>query len=306
MEGNYEVKVKTATKDEEIKGSPLRFVVNKSQSFSRDYNQVHQPILSFGTSGSGEGQFNQPYGIATNSKQEIIVCESTNNRIQVFNDQGQFIRKFGTNGNGNGQFNYPWDVVVDKRNDQIVVAEHGNHRIQVFDSAGNFIHSFGSSGNGDGQLSNPRAVVVDSTGNYYVADHGNHRIQVFDCNGQFIRKFGTVGNGNGQLNRPCGIGILSNGNVVVCENGNARLSIFDQQGNFIKMIGAGQFSNPWHLFVDSDDNILIANKTSEIKIFQSSTGTLLKTIPCPGAVGVTMDQSGRILSCGTSHTASVF
>jgi len=51
---------------------------------------------------------------------------------------------------------------------------------------------------------------------------------------------------------------MSNGNVVVSEGGNDRVSIFGSQGNFVRHVGAGQLSQPYHLFVDSDDNILVA------------------------------------------------
>ena len=126
-------------------------------------------------------------------------------------------------------------------------------------------------------------------------------MSVFNSNGEFLRKFGSSGNGNGQLSSPCGIGLLSNGNIVVCENRNGRVSIFDSQGNFIRHICVGQLSNPCHLFVDSDDNILVANadtSTNQIRVFKAD-GTLVKNIFIAGhagAVGVCMDPEGRILA----------
>ena len=181
-----------------------------------------------------------------------------------------------------------------------MIADLSNHRIQVFDEKGGFIHVIGSSGRGDGQLSYPYDVVVDSQGNYFVADSNNHRVSVFDSNGQFLRKFGSKGNGNGQLSGPYGLGLLSNGNIAVCECNNLRFSIFDSQGNFVRHICAGQLSNPWHLFVDSDDNILVANFTSSnpVRVFKAD-GTLVKNISITGhggALGVCMDPEGRIIA----------
>jgi len=128
-------------------------------------------------------------------------------------------------------------------------------------------------------------------------------VSVFNSNGQFLRKFGSSGNGNGQLSSPCGIGLLSNGNIAVCENGNKRVSIFDSQGNFVRHVGAGQLSNTYHLFVDSDDNILVANcvSTDPVRVFKAD-GTLVKNISITGhggAVGVCMDPEGRIIA--TDH-----
>jgi len=191
-------------------------------------------------------------------------------------------------------------VTVDQRNNQIVVADASNSRIQVFDEKGRFIRAFGSSGSGDGQLSGPYDVVVDSQGNYFVSDSSNHRVSVFNTNGQFLRKFGSSGNGNGQLLNPRGVGLLSTGNVIVSEYSNTRVSIFDSQGNFVRHVGAGQLSQPYHLFVDSDDNILVANCTSTnpVRVFKSD-GTLIKNISIaghPGAVGVCMDPEGRTIA----------
>jgi len=192
-------------------------------------------------------------------------------------------------------------VAVDKRNNQIVVAEESNHRIQVFDEKGGFIRAFGSFGSGDGQLCSPRGVVVNSQGNYFVADRDNHRVSVFDSNGQFLRKFGSKGNGNGQLSSPRGLGLLSNGNIAVCEYSNIRISIFDSQGNFVRHICAGLLFHPYFIFVDSDDNILVANadtSTNPIRVFKAD-GTLVKNISIAGnqdAVGICMDPDGRIIA----------
>jgi len=218
----------------------------------------------------------------------------------VFDKAGQFLFKFGSRGNGNGQFSSPWGVTVDQRNNQVVVADD-NNRIQVFDEKGGFIRAFGSSGSGDGQLNQPDGVVVDSQGNYVVADNGNHRVSVFNSNGQFLRKFGSSGNGNGQLSSPSGLGLLSNGNTAVCDGGNSRVSIFDSQGNFVRHICAGLLFHPYFIFVDSDDNILVANadtSTNPIRVFKAD-GTLVKNISIAGhqdAVGICMDPDGRIIA----------
>jgi len=284
-----------------FKGSPLRIDGVDRPLYRRDYNTVGtNSVLRFGSSGSGDGQFGDPFGVACNSRGDIIVVECGNNRVQVFNKAGKFSFKFGSNGNGNGQFSGPFGVAVDKRNNQIVVADRGNHRIQVFDEKGGFIRAFGSSGNGDGQLSDPFDVVVDSQGNYFVADYSNHCVSVFNSNGQFLKRFGSRGNGNGQLSSPRGVGLLSNGNVAVGEYSNSRVSIFDSQGNFVRHVGAGQLSSPYHLFVDSDDNILVANdaSTNPIRVFKSD-GTPVKNISITGhggAVGVSMDLEGRIIA----------
>ena len=221
--GQYQISVSHKGKD--FKGSPFRIVVDRPKVvYRRDYNAVGtNPVLQFGSKGSGDGQFNYPYGVACNSRGDVIVAEGSNHRVQVFDKAGKFLFKFGSKGNGNGQFSSPWGVTVDQRNKQIVVSDTNNHRIQVFDEKGGFLRAFGSSGEGNGQLSSPHTGVVDSQGNYFVAEYSNHRVSVFDSNGQFLRKFGSNGEGNGQLSNPRGVGLMSNGNVAVCEYSNSRV-----------------------------------------------------------------------------------
>jgi len=300
--------ISVSHKGEHVKGSPFTIEVVNRPICRRDYNTVGtNPVLQFGSNGSGDGQFRNLSNVLCNSKGDIVVVEHGNHRVQVFDKAGKFLFKFGSNGSGLGQLSSPWGVTVDHRNNQIVVADTSNHRIQVFEG---FYRAFGSSGSGDGQLSNPHDVVVDSQGNYFVAEDSNHRVSVFDSNGQFLRKFGSNGNGNGQLSNPRGVGLLSNGNVVVGEYSNARVSIFDSQGNFIRHVGDGQLSNPYHHFVDSDDNILVADYSGNcIQVFKAD-GSLVKTIgsgQLSSPSGVCMDSEGRIIvSEYGSHRISIF
>ena len=135
-------------------------------------------LTMWGSFGSGDGQFSQPYGIALDSSGNIYVADFINNRIQKFNSTGVFVSKFGSGGSGDGQFGVPVGIAVDSSGN-IYVAEFGNNRIQKFNSAGVFVSKFGSLGPGDGQFSGPAGIALDSSGNMYVADTGNNRIQVF-------------------------------------------------------------------------------------------------------------------------------
>jgi len=171
--GQHQISV--SHKGRHFKGSPFRIDVVDRPVYRRDYNAVGtNPVLQFGSEGSGDGQFSiSEGGVACNSRGDIIVSDGSNHRVQVFDKAGKFLFKFGSNGNRNGQFSNPHGVTVDRRNNQIVVSDFSNHCIQVFDEKGSFIRAFGSSGEGDGQLNSPHSAVVDSQGNYFVAEINN-------------------------------------------------------------------------------------------------------------------------------------
>jgi len=61
-----------------------------------------------------------------------MVCDSGNNRIQVFELNGKFVGKFGTKGSNLGEFNRPRSVAV-LSNGRIVVCDWNNHRIQILE-----------------------------------------------------------------------------------------------------------------------------------------------------------------------------
>jgi DNA-binding beta-propeller fold protein YncE len=48
-------------------------------------------LMKFGTSGSGEGQFNRPSGVAVDNDGVIYVADWLNNRLQVFDADGTFV-----------------------------------------------------------------------------------------------------------------------------------------------------------------------------------------------------------------------
>jgi DNA-binding beta-propeller fold protein YncE len=88
-------------------------------------------FLTVGTSGSGNGQFRFPHGVAVDRSGNVYVADSTNYRIQVLDKDLNYITQFGSEGTGSGQFENPWGVTVDK-NGYIYVVDAGNHRVEKF------------------------------------------------------------------------------------------------------------------------------------------------------------------------------
>src|SRR5215831_1840725 len=102
---------------------------------------------SWGTAGSGDGQFAGPLGVAIDLVGNVYVVDSGNNRIQKFTSAGVFVSKFGQSGAGEGQFQHPYAVAAD-RVGNLYVADSDNHRIEKFDTSGNFLLQWGGHGTG--------------------------------------------------------------------------------------------------------------------------------------------------------------
>jgi tripartite motif-containing protein 71 len=228
----------------------------------------------FGLEGSGSGQFSYPIGLAELANGNIAVCDTDNNRIQIFDSSGTFISNFGLFGYGDGQFRNPKELAV-LANGNIAVCDSKNNRIQIFDSSGTFISNFGSFGSGEGKFKYPDGLAVLANGNIAVSDTLNNRIQIFDSVGVFKSNFGSQGSGIGQFNDPYGITKLANGNIAVCDTGNNRIQIFDSVGVFISNFGLrgsgdGQFIYPYGIAGLADGNIAVCDSGNKrIQIFDS-------------------------------------
>jgi len=245
------------------------------------------------------------YGVTINSKGNILVSDSENNRIQVLNLEGNFISTFKSETNGNDQFNLPCGITINSKGN-ILVCDVGNNRIQIFDLKGNFISKFGSYGNGNGQFNGPSGICVDRYDNIFVSDQNNHRIQIFQSNGNFILEFGSEGEENGQLHYPSGIIINSKGNILISDKFNFRIQIFKPNGNFLSKFGTkgkknGQFNYPNGICVDKNDNIFVSDfYNHRIQIFNSN-GEYIKQFPVTFPRAITIHpQTQNIITCNNN------
>ncbi len=166
-----------------ISGSPFSVTVHSCIDYAKLFSGVRAP----------SDVFCNPWGCAYDSRGNIIIANSGQHNILVFNSQGILQFKFGIPGKQVGQFNHPSAVAVDSK-DQIIVADTHNHRVQVFDSQGNFRLRFGGFGSANGQFNFVFGLAVDSQDNVIVADYGNRRVQFFDHTGRCVGLFGVDSN----------------------------------------------------------------------------------------------------------------
>jgi DNA-binding beta-propeller fold protein YncE len=70
--------------------------------------------FKFGSNLSADGQFKHPNSVAYDpNNNRIIVADTFNDRIQVFNSNGNFLFKFGNGGSADGEFEFPVGVAYD-------------------------------------------------------------------------------------------------------------------------------------------------------------------------------------------------
>ena len=68
-------------------------------------------IKAWGTRGSGQGQFNVPHAIATDSQGRVFVADRGNSRVQIFTPDGQYIDEWRQFGRPSGILITPDDIL---------------------------------------------------------------------------------------------------------------------------------------------------------------------------------------------------
>ena len=232
------------------------------------FSQSGDKLRSFGTEGSGQGQFMRPSGVSVDGEGNILVADRDNHHIQKFTAEGQFLTTVGTKGSGPQQFNEVWDIAINTSNNKVYAVDNNNHCIQVLNSDLTFSNTFGKCGSSKGEFSYPWAIACDSTGDVYVADSGNNRIQVFTSTGKFLRMFGSHGEGDGELDWPIGIVLDAEDKVYVSEGSNHRISVFTSEGQFVTSFGSegwrpGEFHYPRGLVVDSNGVVYVCDLSNK-------------------------------------------
>ena len=238
------------------------------------FSPTGKKLQSFGSQGSGHGEFSYPRGVAMDDDGSILVADKFNHRIQKFTPNGKFIISVGKKGSNPLEFNEPMGIAIHPLNKRVYIADRSNNRIQILNPDLTFSSSFGSKGSGNGHFQEPWDVAFDSIGNVYVDDYGNHCIQVFTAEGQFLRKLGMGrGSGNGELDRPSGISIDSENVVYVSEFGNNRISVFTCEGKFLTSFGTrgkgpGQLIWTRGIAVDKNGVVYVCdNCSNRLQIF---------------------------------------
>ncbi len=206
-------------------------------------------IMTWGSYGSGNGQFEYPSGVALDANGNIYVADSGNNRVQIFDNTGIFLRNIEGSIGVNDQLTGPTSVAVDA-NGNVYVDDWGEDtfgRMLVFDNTGTFVRF---EGEGVTPIYGDRGIAVDANGNVYAADgiDRDDRVLVFDNTGTLVRSIQNFN--SGLWEEISGVAVDASGNLYVADDAYGwpfgRVQVFDNTGNFKATFGSygtgdGQF-----------------------------------------------------------------
>jgi DNA-binding beta-propeller fold protein YncE len=228
------------------------FAEQKREERKTDRISVYDPsgklLRQWGRTGSGEGEFDCPGGIALGQEGRVYVADQTNRRVQVFDGKGNFLFKWGEYGNKPGQFGGnvsirsrvggPQFLAFDRKGN-LYTTEGSVGRVQKFTPEGKFLLAWGDNEDKPGSfggafsgfkdrkvtLQGPIALCADKYDRVWVSAVCG-RIQQFTDGGASVSGFGSAGTGPGEFYAPHGLAFDSRGHLYVVDAFNHRVQKF--------------------------------------------------------------------------------
>jgi DNA-binding beta-propeller fold protein YncE len=129
----------------------------------------------------GPSEFNNPHSIAISSDRRLFVVDRGHERIQVFDENGNFLDMWPLrsphwpDNQGTLMVNHFIDT-----DDNIWVGDAPTSQLMKFDLDGNFLYGWGVAGTEAGRLACSHGMTTDQDGNLYIADCFAGRVQKFE------------------------------------------------------------------------------------------------------------------------------
>ncbi|XP_071043399.1 tripartite motif-containing protein 2 isoform X2 [Parasteatoda tepidariorum] len=317
-EGTYQLSIKLLGKpingspftvktyiEEECSSSDRRSKIPRTTGLSKSSSSGSRVIeddliLKIGHRGRGRGDFSNPQGVCCTTDGHIIIADSNNQCVQVFDSTtGEFHLRFGSRGRAPGEMQRPTGVTT-LPNGNYAVADYENKWISIHDPKGKYVSRIGI-----GKLLGPKGVTVNKNGHIIVVDNKGNNVLVFRENGKVLHKFGSRPSDPGRFTGPHYAAVNSKNQIVVSDFHGHCIKIFDAEGSFLTSFGSngegnGQFNAPTGVTIDDQDNIIVADwGNCRIQVFDIN-GSFLSFIntfgdPLYGPQGLAMTSDGHVV-----------
>lgn len=140
-------------------------------------------IRKMGTAGKKHsltepGQFAAPENVAVDADANLYVADMYNNRIEVFDADGNFIRAWGKSGDRPGYFSRPKGLAIDS-DGHVWVADGVLDILQCYTPEGQFLMWMGGHGLFPGQFRALAGLYIDKNNRMFTSEQYPGRVQMF-------------------------------------------------------------------------------------------------------------------------------
>jgi YD repeat-containing protein len=227
-------------------------------------------IGQFGSAGAGEGQFEDPWGIAVApATGDLYVSDEHNNRVEQFSPAGKFLASFGYWGSENAALKAPQGLSI-STSGKLYVADMDNNRVSVWslpEAAGlheTYSTQFGSAGSGPGQFEYAAAPAVTPTGHVLVTDDTTNLIQEFSSQGKYLASYGGTGESAGKFEGATGVAVnQATGDMYVGDCGAHSIQELNPKGEYIRSLTSIHLQCPGEITIDSAGNVWTVDMSAD-------------------------------------------
>jgi hypothetical protein len=164
------------------------------------------------TPGSGNGEFDTPYDIATDNYGNIYVTDRNNTRVQKFSSSLTWLQSWRVKGD-------PLGIACDNDRNSVYVVDYSGKQVLVYTLDGAYERRWSVAGL-------PWCIAVDKAGFVYITDARNNRFLKYTPDGILLSKTGKYGDAYDQFKKPVDIYVDSSGRVLVTSLENNRVQRF--------------------------------------------------------------------------------
>ena len=232
---------------------------------------------SFGSQGTGNGQFGYPGGVALGPDGSLWVADYEHSRVEHFDRDGEYLGQFGEAGSGNGQIESPVALAADPQGN-VWVATLGNGRIEEFDEEGEFVSQFGA----ESEVGAPLSMSLTPAGHVVVGEIFPTRLREYSQTGELLKTIATNGGEPGQVGVVTGIATTPDGSIWVSDYSHGRVERFDAEGQFVSQFGSegsgpGQFEYPGAISADANGNLWVVDQgNNRVELFDEEGNYVLQ------------------------------
>ena len=162
-------------RDIAITGNKLLYIVDQGRSRIVKITTEGETLAVWGRDGSGDGEFNNPTGIAV-AGERVYVADAGNNRLQVFDLDGKYITQWSIPRWDKYLWHFP-DVAVDEQTSRVYVSSGWTREVLVLDMNGNYLDSIKPT---EREFNNASSLAVSHSGNtrtLYVLNTGTYAVE---------------------------------------------------------------------------------------------------------------------------------
>lgn len=239
------------------------FVSDLSTNKIHKYEPNGTELASFGGSGLGENELNQPYSIDATNGLDVLVADYQNNRIKRLDINLNYILSFDffsynlTAESSKKIFN-PSGVATLSSGEVFVLCDATNYKAAKINDYNDVTILFGSSAIGTDRLENPAKIVKGNKLDVWILDKASNEILNFDSFGVFRAKLKPQIKG--------GIISIAYYNDVLLILHKSELITYDlKKGQYSKIYRYPNVRNIRDITALDKDNILILTKNEVLK-----------------------------------------